>query len=61
MANVILGGTTEENDLGVTFVADTNVSEQCGVALLKGNTIIGLIRRRTYISQTENKEKLFKN
>ena len=45
MGDAILGRTTQENDLGVTFSADVKVSEQCGIAASKGNKIIGLIRR----------------
>ena len=45
MGDAILGRTTQENDLGVTFSAEMKVSEQCGIAASKGNTILGLIRR----------------
>ena len=45
MGDAVLGRTTQENDLGVTFSADMKVSEQCGIAASKGNQIIGLIRR----------------
>ena len=45
MGNAVLGGTTQEKDLELTFSADMNVSEQCGIAASKGNQIIGLIRR----------------
>ena len=45
MGCAVLGGTTQENDLGVTFSADMKVSEQCGIAASKGNQILGLIRR----------------
>ena len=41
----VLGRTTQEKDLGVTFSAHMKVSEQCGIAASKGNQIIGLIRR----------------
>ena len=40
----VLGTTTEEKKLGVTISDDIKVSEQCGIAALKGNQIIGLIR-----------------
>ena len=43
--DAVLGRTTQEKDLGVTFSADTEVSEQWGIAASKGNKIIGLIRR----------------
>ena len=45
MRDAVLGRTTQEKDLGVTFSADMKVSEQCGIAALKGNQILGLIRR----------------
>ena len=37
MGDVVLGRTTQEKDLGVTFSADMKVSEQCGIAASKGN------------------------
>ena len=43
--NALLGRSTQEKDLGVTFSADMKVSEQCGIAASKGNQILGLIRR----------------
>ena len=45
MGDAVLGRTTQEKDLGVTFSADTEVSEQWGIAASKGNKILGLIRR----------------
>ena len=45
MGVAVLGRTTQEKDLGITFCADMKVSEQCGIAASKGNKIIGLIRR----------------
>ena len=45
MGDAVLGRTTQEKDLGVTFSADMKVSEQCGIAASKGNHILGLIRR----------------
>ena len=45
MGDAVLGRTTQEKDLGVTFSADMKVSEQCGIADSKGNQILGLIRR----------------
>ena len=45
MGDAVLGRTTQERDLGVTFRADMKVSEQCGIAASKGNQILGLIRR----------------
>ena len=43
MGDAVLRRTTQENDLGVTFSADTKVSEQCGIAASKGNKILRLI------------------
>ena len=43
--DVVLGRTTQENNLGVTFSADMKVSEQCRIAASKGNEIVGLISR----------------
>ena len=45
MGDAVLGRTTQEKDLGVTFSADMKVSEQCWIAASKGNQILGLIRR----------------
>ena len=45
MGDAVLGRTTQEKDLGVTFSADMKVSEQCGIAASKGNQILGLIWR----------------
>ena len=47
MGDTVLGRTTQEMDLGVTFSADMKVSEQCGIAASKGNQILELIRRTT--------------
>ena len=44
MEDAVLGRTTLEKDLGVTFRADMKVSEQFWIAASKGNQIIGLIR-----------------
>ena len=45
MGDAVLGRTTQDKDLGVTFSADMKVSEQCRIAASKGNRIQGLIRR----------------
>ena len=45
MGDAVQGRTTQEKDLGVTFSNDMTVSEQCGIAALKGNQILGLISR----------------
>ena len=43
--DAVLGRTTQEKDLGVTFCSDVKVSEQCEIAASKRNQILGLIRR----------------
>ena len=45
MGDAVLCRTTQEKDLGVKFSADMKVSEQCRIAVSKGNKILGLIRR----------------
>ena len=45
MGDAVLGRTTQEKDLRVTFSADMKISEQRGIAASKGNQILGLIRR----------------
>ena len=35
MGHAVLGRTTQEKDLRVTFSADMTVSEQCGIAASK--------------------------
>ena len=45
MGDAVLGRTTQEKNLGVTFSADMKVSEQCGIAASKGNHMLGLISR----------------
>ena len=39
MGDAVLGRTTQEKDLGVTFSADMQVSAQFGIAASKGNQI----------------------
>ena len=45
MGDAVLGRTTQEKDLGVTFSADMKVSKQRGIAASTANKILGLIRR----------------
>ena len=45
IGDAVLGRTTQEKNLGVTFSTNMKVSEQCGIAASKGNQILGLIRR----------------
>ena len=42
--DAVLGITTQQKDIGVTFSADMKFSEQCGIAASKGNQILGIIR-----------------
>ena len=37
--------TLKEKDLGITISADMNVLERCCIAVSKGNTMFGLIKR----------------
>ena len=53
MGGAVLGITTQQQDLGVTFSADMNVSEQCGIAASKGNQILGLIRRNVMYKEKQ--------
>ena len=45
MGDTVLGTTVKEKDSGVTISADMKMLEQCGIAALKGNQILGLISR----------------
>ena len=45
MNNTVLLSTEREKDVGVVVSSDMKVSEQCGIAVRKGNQILGLIRR----------------
>ena len=45
MGDAVLGRTTQEKDLEVTFSTDMKVSKQCEIAASKGNQVLGLIRR----------------
>ena len=53
MGDAVLGRTTQEKDIGVTFSADMKISEQCGIAASKGNQIIRLIRRTTMYKEKQ--------
>ena len=43
IGDAVLGRTTQEKDLGVTFSAGMKVSEQCRISASQGNQIVGLI------------------
>ena len=45
LGGTVLNTTSKEKDLGLTISADMKGSEQCGIAAVKGNQILGLIRR----------------
>ena len=45
MGGPILSISVKEKDLGVTMNANMKVSEQCRIAVSKGNQVRGMIRR----------------
>ena len=45
MQNVGISITRKEKYVGITVSANSKVSEQCEIAALKANRILGLIRR----------------
>ena len=51
--DAMLGRTTKENELGVTFSPEMKVSEQCGIAASKFSQIIGLITRTLRYKETQ--------
>ena len=53
MGDAVLGRTTQEKDVGVTFSADKKVSEQCRIAASKGNQVLGLIRRTIMFNEKQ--------
>ena len=44
--------TVKEKDLGVTMNANMKVSEQCRIAMSKGNQVLGMIRRNITYKET---------
>ena len=52
MGDAVLGRTTQEKDLGVTFSA-MKVPEQCRIAVSKGNKILRLIRRNVIYKEKQ--------
>ena len=60
MGDAVLGRTTQEKELGVTFSDDMKVSEQCGMAASKGNQIIWLIRRTIRYKEKQLSVPLYK-
>ena len=56
MGDAVLGRTTQEKVLGVTFSVDMKVSEQCGISASIGSQILWLIREiRRNITYKEKK------
>ena len=43
----VLHTTVKKRDVGLTVSAGMKVAEQCGIAAVKENHILGLIRRNT--------------
>ena len=60
MGDAVLGRTTQEKHLGVTFSVDMKVSEQRGIAATKGNQIIRLIRRTIIYTEKQLMVPLYK-
>ena len=52
--DAMLGRTTKEKELGVTFSPEMKVSEKCGIAASKGSQSIGLIKRTLRYKETAN-------
>ena len=52
MGGSILSKTMKEKELGVKMNANMKVSEQCRIAVFKGNQVLGMIRRN--ITYKEN-------
>ena len=46
MGDTVLNTTVKEKDLWLTISADMKVSEQCGIAVVKGNQIPGHIPKK---------------
>ena len=44
MVGTVLSTSLKENDLGLPFRSNLQVSEQCGIAASKGNHIVALMR-----------------
>ena len=51
MSDTVINTTLKE--LGLTIIADMKVSQQCGIAVAKGNQILGLIRRNKVYKEKE--------
>ena len=54
IGGTVLNTTLKENNLGLTISADMKGSEQCGIAAVKGNQILWLIRRNIQGKITNN-------
>ena len=53
IGDIVLVTTIKEKDLGVTISADIKISEQCDIAALKDNQILGLIGRNMTCKKTK--------
>ena len=53
MGGTALNTNVKETDLGLTSSADMKVSEQCGIAAVKGNQSIGIIRLNIVYKEEE--------
>ena len=60
MGDAVLGRTTQEKDLGVTFSADMKVSEQRGITASKGYQILGIIRKTIMYKEKQLNVPLYK-
>ena len=54
MGGAVLNIIVKEKELGLTLNADMKISEQCGIAVWKGNQILGIIRRNIIYKETTN-------
>ena len=50
MGGAILSKTVKEKDLGVSMNANMKVSEQCRIAVSKGNQVLGMIRSTSHVN-----------
>ena len=53
MGDTVLNTTVKEKDLELIISADVKVSEQCGIAAVKVNQILRLIRRNIVYKEKE--------
>ena len=53
MGGTVLNTIVKERDLGLTISAGMKISEQCRIVTVKGNQILGLIRRNIVYKEKE--------